>query len=67
MHRPAHDYAVEKEIVDRLKGIMALSKEDQQHAQSARGGSDLRKILARHVLDVKFEARLDSNLDIFAV
>lgn len=65
--RPVHNIAVEKEVADALMSHPELSRKEVRFTQSKRGRQNLRCIMAGEVLDkdYTFEARLDSQLDLF--
>jgi hypothetical protein len=61
-----HNAYVEEAMLE-MFNRMELSPADKKHVESRRGGNDLLYWLGRKVLDEGFSARLDSNLDLFAV
>lgn len=61
-----HNLFVEDLLVESiLQGT--LSKADERYIETQRSAGELRKILVRKIMDVKFDELIDANLDIFPV
>ena len=62
-----HNSAVEEILRKAYQDVPGVNTEDLKYIQTRRGIMDLRCEFAGSVLDVEFESKLDSNLDLFAV
>jgi phage/plasmid-associated DNA primase len=62
-----HNQFVEAQIVDAFQHVSDLSDNEKVFVQSRDGSADMRIMLARKVLDMGFNKRLDENVDVFAV
>jgi len=62
-----HNSVVEDVLRKAYTDVPGLTLEDHKHIQTRRGILDLRYEFAGSVIDTEFEAKLDINLDLFAV